>query len=152
MEDTFTDNLIHKYMFVTKRAANIVHDGLETLGLYRGQPVMLNLLWDKDGLSGRELSELMEVQPATVTKMVRRLKASGFVTTKQDSRDSRVSRVYLTDQGRAVKSEVVEVYKGIQDTVFKGFSQEEIQVFQTLLDQIGDNVRTMSERGMASHE
>lgn len=44
-----------------------VHQLLEALGLYRGQPGILHALWDKEGLTQTELAANLHNTPATVT-------------------------------------------------------------------------------------
>jgi DNA-binding MarR family transcriptional regulator len=101
------------------------HTHLETLGLYRGQPPMLHALWEQDGLTHGELATHLHIQPATVTKMVQRMEKTGFVECKPDAQDQRVSRVYLTDAGRAIQAEVERVWHTMEDETFAGFTAEE---------------------------
>ena len=145
MIQSFREDMIHKYMYLNKKTATKTDGRLEEVGLHRGQPVLLHLLWEKDGLSGRELSDLMEVQPATVTKMVRRLKTTGFVKTKQDPKDSRISRVYLTDQGKGVESQVKDIFRDLENIMFKGFTSDQRGQFHGFLDQIRENLGSSKE-------
>ncbi len=82
---------------------------LEKLGLYRGQPRLLWFLWEREGQTHYELATRLRVQPATVTKMIQRMEKSGFVKRGADAHDERVSRVYLTDRGSAIRPEVEQV-------------------------------------------
>ena len=82
---------------------------LDAIGIYRGQPPVLYVLHEQEGLTQSELAARLEVAPATVTKMLQRLERAGFVQRQTDSEDQRVSRVYLTDAGRAIQEDVVAV-------------------------------------------
>ncbi|MBN1874502.1 MAG: MarR family transcriptional regulator [Anaerolineae bacterium] len=101
------------------------HTLLEELGLYHGQPPMLFALWDQDGQTHRELAERLHVQAATTTKMVQRMEKVGFVERRADPEDQRVSRVYLTDTGRAIKEDVQQVWRRTEEETFSGFTLEE---------------------------
>ena len=86
-----------------------MHELLCGLGLYRGQPAMLNALWAQDGLTHSCLAERLNKSPATITKTVKRMERAGFVVRRADPRDERLSLVYLTDAGRDIQSAVEEV-------------------------------------------
>ncbi len=117
-----------------------VHQLLEALGLYRGQPMVLQALWEQEGLTQTGLAERMNVTPATMTKMLQRMEKTGFIQRRADPDDQRVSRVYLTEAGRAVRSQVEEVWKTMETETFTGFNQEERLLLRRFLLQIRDNL------------
>src|SRR5438046_9121097 len=83
-----------------------VSDYLSEHNLYVGQEMLLKCLWNQDGLSQKEIADLMGIQAATVTRMVIRMERAGFVERKTDLEDQRVSLVYLTDLGWSLESDV----------------------------------------------
>ena len=117
-----------------------MHELLDGLGLYRGQPFVLRALWKQDGMTHSELAELLDRSPATITKMVQRMERAGFVERRPDPGDERVSRVYLTDVGRNIKSEVEDVWRAFEEQVVSGFSEEELTVLRSLLLRICRNM------------
>ena len=119
---------------------HLVHGLLEGLGLYRGQPKLLRLLWVEEGRTHSELGELMGVQPATVTKMIQRMEKSGFVKRKPDPKDERVSRVYLTEEGSRVERDVKKVFKTMDKRALSGFSEAEQRQLEDLLARMRDNL------------
>jgi len=144
MNKKFENELFHKFMYLARFTSKKTHEKLEELGLHRGQPVLLFNLWEKDGLSGRALSEAMNVQPATVTKMVQRLKSKEFVYTLQDRDDSRVSRVFLSEKGKAVESDVRNIFKELHQSIFEGLSQEKLDLLEEIFDVMKTNLNKMN--------
>ena len=69
-----------------------VHQLLEALGLYQGQPMVLQALWEQEGLTQTGLAERINVTPATMTKMLQRMEKTGFIRAEPDPDDQRVSR------------------------------------------------------------
>ncbi len=116
------------------------HTLFEALGLYRGQPPVLRALWEQDGLSHTELAEKLHVTPVTITKMIQRMDKAGFVTRKPDDRDQRLSRVYLTDTGRAVQNEVQAIWQRMEKETFENFTSEEHILLRRFLLQIRKNL------------
>lgn len=113
---------------------------LETLGVYRGQPPVLHILHEQEGLTQSELAARLQLTPATVTKMLQRLEKAGFVQRQTDAEDQRVSRVYLTDAGRAIQADVAAALGRLAQETFSDFTIEERVVLRRLMLQMRDNL------------
>jgi len=122
--------------------AQALFDGI---GLYRGQPPMLHLLHEQEGLTHSELATRLEVAPATVTKMLQRLEKAGFVQRRPDAIDQRVSRVYLTDAGRAIQADVATLLARLAAVTFADFTIEERIVLRRLMLQMRENLSKLME-------
>jgi DNA-binding MarR family transcriptional regulator len=118
------------------RARTLLHE----IGLYRGQPPLLDILHEDEGLTHTELATQLGVVPATVTKMLQRMEKAGFVLRQPDTDDQRVSRVYLTDAGREVRAEMRAVLRTLAEQAFAGFTLEERVLLRRLLLQVHDNL------------
>jgi DNA-binding MarR family transcriptional regulator len=126
---------------------NLARQSLETIGLHRGQPPLLFALGKQDGLTHSELAEEMEVTPAAITHMVKRLEQAGFVLRQRDTEDGRVSRVYLTDAGRAIHSEMATIARQVNDITFAGFTGEERAHMRGFLDRVQHNLQQAVGKG-----
>jgi len=122
------------------------HTLLEEIGLYRGQPPLLFALWEKEGRTHSELAKRLDVQPATITKMVNRMERTGFVERRQDPEDQRVSRVYLTVAGRAIRADVQQVWHTLEQETLVGFDPEERALLRRFLVYMRDNLRGVAGR------
>lgn len=121
-----------------------IHTLLEALGLYRGQPSVLQALWEREGLTHTELARHAQVQPATITKMLRRMERAGFVERRSDPDDQRVSRVYLTEEGRSVRADVHQVWRQLEEEAFAGFTNEEQVLLRRFFLQIRENLKRVT--------
>jgi len=113
---------------------------LESLVLYEGQPSLLRTLWAEEGLTHTELGKRLRVQPATITKMLQRMQKAGFVERRPDPQDERVSRVYLTEAGRAVQADVRGVWHTLEKEAFSDLTDEERALLRQFLLQIRENL------------
>lgn len=111
-----------------------------SIGLHRGQPALLSVLWHEEGLTHSELATRMNVTPATITKMLQRMEDAGFVVRQPDPNDRRVSRVYLTEHGRVVRRRVSEMWQQLENETFAGLSDAEKETLRELLLRIRDNL------------
>jgi DNA-binding MarR family transcriptional regulator len=121
-----------------------IHTLLEALGLYRGQPSVLQALWEQEGLMHTDLARRLQVQPATITKMLQRMEKAGFVERRPDPDDQRVSRVYLTEAGQAVRADVQQVWRQLEEEAFAGFTLEERVLLRRFFLQIRENLKRVT--------
>lgn len=110
------------------------------IGLHVGQDMILRQLWDTEDITQSELAERICIQPATATKMLQRMERSGLIQRRNDPEDQRVSRVYLTDQGRALCQPYQELWDRLEQYSIQGLSLEERVLLRRLLMQVRDNL------------
>lgn len=75
-------------------------------GMTRAQWVMLIRLDRQPGLSQKELSELLEVEPITVARLADRLEARSLLERRPDAQDRRVWRLHLLPAAQPVLDEL----------------------------------------------
>lgn len=117
-----------------------VEDVLHPLGLYAGQEVLLIHLWNEEGVAQSQLVDNMCVEPPTISKMLQRLETAGLVERRQDTQDMRVSRVFLTPAGRALRLPVLNAWAEVEGKTLRGFNQTEQVLLRRLLLQMYTNL------------
>lgn len=135
------------------------HGLLEDIGLHRGQPPLLRALWEEEGLTHSELAERLQVRPPTITRMLQRMERAGFLERRQDAEDQRVSRVYLTEAGRAIRENLRQAEHQLEEEAFAGFTAEEredlgrffLRMHDNLAKVSGDGPRRRGRRGEGRH-
>ncbi|HHE72684.1 MAG TPA: MarR family transcriptional regulator [Chloroflexi bacterium] len=125
-----------------------VHQLLGSLNVYRGQPQVLHALWQEDGLSHSELAARIHITPATLSKMVHRMEKSGLLRTVSDPQDQRVSRIFLTEAGRAIKLDIDRVWHQLDDEAFAGFTPEQRELLASQLESIAGNLARCTRHGV----
>jgi MarR family transcriptional regulator, organic hydroperoxide resistance regulator len=116
------------------------HAALEGLGLYRGQNFVLTVLAEQEGLAQSELAEKLLVKPPTISNSLERMEAAGWIVRRPDPEDRRVSRVYLTNAGRALHGSVSLLWHDLEVQTFAGLTSEQIDSLWHLLQQIRENL------------
>jgi DNA-binding MarR family transcriptional regulator len=98
----------------TVKALRARMDGmLRRHGLRLGQYQLLRALWDRDGLTPRELADQVGVEMPTVTRTVQRMVRDGFVRREANPSDARSVRIFLSAKGRSMET----VAKGLLEEV-----------------------------------
>lgn len=82
---------------------------LAGLGLTYTQYITLLVLWEKDGLSVKELGARLYLDSGTLTPLLKKLEAMGLLTRTRSRADERNVTIALTDEGRALKARAAEV-------------------------------------------
>lgn len=113
---------------------------LNKLGLHTGQEMLLLRLWTEEGIPQSQLAASMGVEPPTVTKMLQRMEHAGLIERRPDLDDARISRVYLTERGRALEQPVLEVWKQLEAQTVAGLSDTEQALLRRLLMQLSANL------------
>ncbi|WP_159999628.1 MarR family winged helix-turn-helix transcriptional regulator [Roseomonas sp. 18066] len=76
---------------------------LEPHGLTYPQYLVLLQLWERDDRTVRELGDGLFLDSGTLTPMLKRMEAAGWVSRRRDPRDERVVRVTLTPRAEALR-------------------------------------------------
>jgi len=113
---------------------------LDKIGMYPGQPFLLFALLHCDGQSQKDLASKLNIKAPTITTMVKRMEKAELVERRQDDQDQRISRVYITEKGKEVCNELIEVKKVIDAETFNNFTEEEQMLLRRLLMQMRDNL------------
>lgn len=96
-------------------------------GLTGAQYNVLNILSDtQQGLSQRELGDLLVVDRSNVTGLLDRLEKAGWVQRKDHPQDRRVYRVSLTGAGRELWEQVHPLYLSVVNQLTEGLSPKKM--------------------------
>lgn len=78
---------------------------LEPLGLTYPQYLVLLVLWDQDAQSVGALGDKLFLDSGTLTPLLKRMQAAGWVQRERATDDERRVHVHLTDAGRALRDQ-----------------------------------------------
>lgn len=113
---------------------------MQGLGIYPGQIPVLGMVSKKEGLSQKELAEILRIKPPTVTVSVQRLEKAGFLYKKPDEKDQRIARIYLTEKGKETKARALQRIRENKSVMLEGFSETEQCLLRRFLKQILENI------------
>jgi DNA-binding MarR family transcriptional regulator len=84
---------------------------LDRHGLTYPQYLVMLVLWDKDGQTVGSIGDELFLESSTLTPLLKRLEAAGFVRRARDPNDERQVCVFLTKKGEDLRGEVADVPK-----------------------------------------
>ncbi len=107
--------------------------------------LMMRALEHGDGVSQLFLTEVTHLKPPTVSVTLRKMEEEGLVKREQDQTDQRMTRVYLTAEGKEHNRRVWERVQELEATLLTGFSAEEQEQMRKLLERMRDNILSMEK-------
>ena len=98
------EHVCHSIYSINLAIQRAYKPALDSLGLTYPQYLVLNLLWDRDGQTVSSLAEQLDLEPSTLTPMLKRLEGSGLVERTRNPKDERQVLIELTKQGQDLRS------------------------------------------------
>jgi MarR family transcriptional regulator, organic hydroperoxide resistance regulator len=82
---------------------------LDALGLTYPQYLVMVVLWEQDGQTVGAIGERLKLDSSTLTPLLKRLEAAGYVRRERDPADERQVHIRLTEAGRALKEKAKSI-------------------------------------------
>lgn len=141
MERNDIEQLLTTFSEFFKAVHQRSYQTLDKLKLYPGQPQLLSLIMKHEGITQKEIADKKFVKPATVTGMLNKLESNKYVYRIPDTVDKRMMRVYLTPEGKILAKQGEKFMIEMTNSMFKGFTKEEIQTYIKLTNKMRNNLQ-----------
>ena len=92
-----------------RRVTGVYTPYLKPLGLTYTQYIVFLVLWEEDHLPVSEIGERLLLDSGTLTPLLKKMEKEGYVTRVRSKIDERSVIVSLTEQGKALKTQVAGV-------------------------------------------
>lgn len=101
---------------------------------------LMRFLSRRDGVSQIELVETTHLSKPTVSLALKKMEELGIVKRECDENDARVSKVYLTEKGKALDEQNFNTLQQIDKFVMRGLSEDEIKTVTEILLKMRENL------------
>lgn len=127
-------------IFVLAKAYQKAHGNFKNrllpYGLTPIQHLILEALWEEDGLSARDIGERLVLDKATLSGVLDRMALGGWILKEADPVDKRMQRVYLTDRAKDLKPKLSEERNQANEDLLRDMTLEEKVLLKRLLRDI----------------
>ncbi|MFB4163931.1 MarR family winged helix-turn-helix transcriptional regulator [Alteribacillus sp. JSM 102045] len=120
---------------------NYIKSMLADYNLAPEQNLIMMLLWEEDGRSQSQIAQKLNKDKTNIARMSSNLEKKGFIRRVPSTEDRRLLKLYLTPEGKSLGDKVVPIAEEFNETVCKGFSEEELVELERLLSKINNNVQ-----------
>lgn len=107
---------------------------LERLNLTHPQYLVMLALWQHAPLSVKSLAQLLQLDPGTLSPLLKRLEVAGLVLRRRDASDERLLYVQLTPAGVQLRTQALQVPPAIMQQL--GMTLSELQDLHTALSRV----------------
>lgn len=92
-----------------------------------------------DQMTMKELAACINKDKSTVTALVKKLVSLGYVKKEVDPNDNRVSLVFLSDKGKSIRPDMLDISKKMRERAFRHFSNDDRRTLMELLRKVHEN-------------
>jgi len=133
------DDMLCFALYKAHHAMNRIYKPLlGELGLTYPQYLVLTALWERDDQSVGQLGALLHLESNTLTPLLKRLEAAGYVRRRRAANDERQVLVSLTDEGRAMREKSRDVAQCIFEAL--DMPREEIGALVSEVSAVADTL------------
>lgn len=126
--------------YLANHLARLFERGLSArirpLGLTTGTFPALLELWEKDGLTQKQLVERLDIEQATMANTLSRMERDGLIRREKDPSDGRVQRIRLTQQARILHSPAIAAATAENEDALSALTDAERQQLLNLMRKI----------------
>ncbi|MCL7749834.1 MarR family winged helix-turn-helix transcriptional regulator [Halalkalibacter alkaliphilus] len=141
MKLTFQEYISIKLHKTDLNLTSYVKAKLEPFNLAPEQNLIMMLLWEKDGLTQQQLVTKLDKDKTNIARMASSLEKKGFIKRSNCNNDRRSLKLYLTPCGKKLGEKVIPIAEEFNEVICKGISEEELQLMETLLEKMNQNVQ-----------
>ncbi|KOV82257.1 MarR family winged helix-turn-helix transcriptional regulator [Nocardia sp. NRRL S-836] len=107
---------------------------LEPLNLTHPQYLVMLALWERSPRTVKDLSNALQLDPGTLSPLLKRLESIGYVRRERDRADERALALRLTEEGQELRNEAVTIPFKVVERL--GMSFEELAGLNEVLRKV----------------
>jgi DNA-binding MarR family transcriptional regulator len=127
------DRLAHLIRDVARGLTRGLQFRLSKHGISFGHWAFLRILWERDGLTQRELSVEAGLMEPTTHSAIQKMEKLGFVTRKRQDGDRKRQHIYLTSKGASLRDHLVPLAQMVNAKAVDGVSESDIEITRRTL-------------------
>ena len=151
----FREDLSRNFGFILHDVARLLRTTFDRrvrrLGLTRSQWWVLNHLFRNDGAIQSELADTLEIEKATLGRLLDRLEEKGWIRREADSQDRRAKRVFLTEEVEPALKAMRAAAAELRRDALAGMSAAQRDTFVDLLLTVKSNLAQNEGNGTSSN-
>ena len=140
------DRLAHLIKDATRGLQRLMQQRLAKYNVAFGHWVFLRILWVKDGVTQRELSEEAGLMEPTTFSALTAMEKLGYIERRKLPHSRKNVYVFLTPSGRALKKKLVPIAEELNEIAVSGVEPDDVATTRrTLLRMIENLAREEAE-------
>jgi MarR family transcriptional regulator, organic hydroperoxide resistance regulator len=134
------DRLAHLVKDATRALLRALQVRLAAHAVPLGHWTFLRILWERDGITQRELSEQAGVMEPTTFSALKAMERLGYITRRKLPGNKKKVFIFLTPRGHLLKGKLVPLAEQVNDVAVKGIKPAEVAATRRTLLAIIENL------------
>jgi len=148
-EFPWSESVAYQLRDAYRSFARALQKGLEPHDVNAGSWLFLRQLWEKDGLTQRELTERVGLMQPNTNAALKQLSRRGLIRQTVDAKDRRKINILLTPKGRALRSKLIPLAIRIRNDAVRGIGAADLELVSRVLAKMKANLREVDETAAA---
>ena len=124
----------------------LIDSRVGSLGIHRTQHrILMHLARHGKLPSQKDLAKHLDVTPAAVTCALKKIENDGYIE-RTLGHDNRYNEIQITEKGRALVQQTRTMFSEVDESMFVGFSDDELETYISCLEKLQVNIRKECER------
>ena len=102
--------------------------------------IILARLARADGINQAELVRVSRMTPPSISAALKNMESEGLIFREKDKDDQRITRVYLTEEGRQIEENNYRIIREVDRLAMEGIAEEEQRAFVDVLLKMRENL------------
>lgn len=98
------------------------------------------LLSQTEDIYQKDIEEEYSMRPSTATQLLKQMEKNGLIIREPEAYDNRLKKIVVTDKALLYKQQVIEDLTTLEETLIKGISETDLQVFFRVTEKMMDNL------------
>jgi len=125
---------------VAGKLKNELSRSLSKFDVTSEQWVVLNRLWEEDGVTQKDLAERTAKDQPNTGRILDKLEKKGLISRHPDGQDRRMLIVFLTHKGGELKNELIPLAVEVLNRAQRDIRDDEIKALRMILEKISRNL------------
>ncbi len=112
----------------------------------RGSYRLLKTIYEKPGISTKELAEIMDIRRASLNEKLIRFENQGIIKRERDENDQRVQIIYLQESGLSYLDKVKDIRRQKNESISSVLTPDEIHELARLSGKLASGLEVLHRR------
>ncbi|MDT6939454.1 MarR family transcriptional regulator [Brucella pseudogrignonensis] len=129
---------------VNRKLRTVFDARVKERGLTLARARTLLTLIEQEGLYQKELAEVLEIENATMVRLIDGLERQAFVERQAVEGDRRAKRIVMTEEGKALAQQVVDLAAEVRVDLLEGISDDDLNTTLQVMRRMSDSMHKVS--------
>ena len=122
---------------------------IKNYGLSTSELEALRIITHHEGISQQGLADHLSIDKAAITRLVASLENKGYICRVSDENDKRLKRLYATEKGNLIKSEVRATEQEFYEWLFGEVNEKDMEIFMKVMEMAFQKARDGKNDGFS---